>query len=91
MENVCHLMLSDSAAETRDVSLELVWQQDCNQVVLLHVPASFHCDFMELSLIINITFVLWLFLYYSKVVLFVLSKREKKKNLEEYISTTNGA
>jgi len=25
------------------------------------------------------------------VVLFVLSKREKKKNLEEYISTTNGA
>jgi len=34
MENVCHLMLSDSAANTRDVSMELVWQQTCNQVLV---------------------------------------------------------
>jgi len=40
MENVCHLMLSDSAASTRDVCLDLVWQQTCNQVVVSYIIIS---------------------------------------------------
>jgi len=37
MESVCHLLLSNSESNARDVPLELVWQQNYSQVVLLLV------------------------------------------------------